>query len=333
MAGSPLGTDRRLHGGGARSPLRVLGVLVVMTAAAATALPAAAPAPTLEVDVPHAAFSVGDRVPLRVEARGGGDGLWGDLSVHVQPGGPWEVVDGPTAVPEASPPAWRVTLVPMQVGELALPEMAATLRPASGEPEQVAPSPAPQVTVASVLPPGEEVEPAPLLDPVGVHGLPWEWVVPALPLLLPLLAAAWWWRRRRRLGAEEGRPTRSPLAELDALVAELGRRVGRDPAEALCDRLAAGTRRYLERRTGHPALEMTSFELRLLGRREAWPEQVRRSLQRVTELADGVRFGRAATTDAELRAALAAAVELGRELESCLAGREADATTPAEVAS
>jgi hypothetical protein len=311
----------------------VLGVLAVVVAATAPGLPAAAPAPTLEIDAPRTAFSVGDRVPLRVEARAGGDGLWGDLSVHVQPGGAWEVVDGPTAVPEASPPAWRLTLVPMQVGDLALPEMAATLRPAGGPPVQVAPPEAPRVTVASVLPPGEEVEPAPLREPVGVHGVPWEWVVPALPLLLPLLAAAWWWRRRRRVGAADGRPTRSPIDERDALVSKLQRRVGRDPAEALCDRLAAGTRRYLERRTGHPALEMTSFELRLLGRREEWPEQVRRSLQRVTELADGVRFGRAATTDAELRAALAAATELGRELESCLAGREADTAALAEVAS
>ena len=77
---------------------------------------------------------------------------------------------------------------------------------------------------------------------------------------------------------------------------------------------------------------MTSFELRVLGRRQGWPEELRRALQQVTDLADGVRFGRAATSDFELREALGAAGRLGRGLESELAQREADQTL-AEVAS
>ena len=46
------------------------------------------------------------------------------------------------------------------------------------------------------------------------------------------------------------------MDELEALVADLDGRVGRDPADGICDRLAAGLRRFLERRTGEPAEEM-----------------------------------------------------------------------------
>ena len=92
-----------------------------------------------------------------------------------------------------------------------------------------------------------------------------------------------------------------PLAELEALASELEERVGREPADGVCDRLAAGLRHYLERRTGEPAEEMTSFELRLLARDRGWPETTQRLVQRVMGVADGIRFGRRPSTDEELR--------------------------------
>jgi hypothetical protein len=271
---------------------------------------------TLEVVVPEGTVSVGDRVPVRVVARGGDGWLWGDLQVVVPTRGPWEVVDGPQTVVGTRPPAWQVELVPMELGEVALPSFQVTVRPPEGEPQNVTPASIPSVQVASVLPTDEQAEPAPLRDPVGVRGFPWEWLVPALLVLVPLLAVVAWWLRRRRSKIGTDPAVRlPPLEQLRALLEELEARVGREPAEGLCDRLAGGFRRYLESRTGEPALEMTSFELRGLARRNGWPESVQRSIHRVMEVADGVRFGRKRVVDAELKAAVLAAGEAATELE------------------
>lgn len=272
--------------------------------------------PTLEVTAPDGAVSVGDRVSVRVVARGGDEWLWGDLQVVAAAGGPWEVINGPQTVAGTRPPAWRVELAPMELGEVALPEFKVTARPPEGEPQEVTSAATPSVQVASVLPTDDQVEPAPLRDPVGVKGFPWEWLVPALIVLLPLAAlAAWWWRRRRSRSVTDSGVRLPPFPQLRALLEELAARVGRDPAEGLCDRLAGGFRRYLERRTGEPALEMTSFELRGLARRSGWPEPVQRSIHRVMEVADGVRFGRRHVVEAELKAAIAAAGDAASELE------------------
>jgi hypothetical protein len=115
-----------------------------------------------------------------------------------------------------------------------------------------------------------------------------------------------------------------PLAEFEALAADLEERVGREPGDGVCDRLAGGLRRYLERRTGDPAGEMTSFELRLLARRRGWPETTQRLLQRVMAVADGVRFGRRSTGDEELARAIAMALDSARSVEAFLTPGEDD---------
>jgi hypothetical protein len=292
---------------------------VILVAALVGVVAAAEQPATLEVVVPDGAVRVGDRVQVRVVARGGDGSLWGELEVVAPTGGAWEVVDGPAAVAGARPPAWQVVLSPMELGEVPLPEFKVTLRPPEGEQRDVTAESTPSVQVASVLPEGEQVEPAPLRDPVGVYGFPWEWLVPALLVLVPLLAAAAWWLRRRRARTVADPGLRlPPLQQLKALLEELEAKVGREPAEGLCDRLAGGLRRYLERRTGEPALEMTSFELRGLARRSGWPDAVQRSIHRVMEVADGVRFGRRRVAEDELRAAVIAAGETADELERFL---------------
>ncbi len=279
--------------------------------------------PVLEVSAPPGTVSVGDRVPVRVAARGGDGWLWGEVAVEVGELGPWEVVEGPRAIAGARPPAWELVLAPMAVGDQPLPDLRATVRSPDGEARQVGPAGVPTVNVASVLPPDQEVEPAPLRDPVGVHGVPWEWLVPAAVALAPLLlAAAWWWRRTRR-SAAGGRALRLPPFEaLQALLDELGARVGREPAAGVCDRLAGGVRRYLEERSGAPALEMTSFELRVLARSSGWPEPAQRSLREVTGVVDSVRFARRPVVDGDLRRAIEAAGEAGRVVETFLSERE-----------
>lgn len=297
-----------------------LAIAVSLSAVLLAAGTALAEAPVLEARVPDATVTVGDRVPVRVQGRGEAALLWGELAVSSPPGGPWAVVDGPNQVAGARPPAWELTLAPMATGSIPLPEMLVTVRSPDGDSSTVALAGAPSVEVASVLPPGEQVEPAPLREPIGVHGLPWEWLVPILIVLIPALALQHWWLRRRRGAPDEASVTAIPPAEeLEALARELELAVGRQPEPVLCDRLAAGLRRYLERRTGEPAREMTSFELRAAARRLAWPEAVQRGIHRVMQVVDGVRFGRRGVADAELRQAITTAVDTARAIEDHLA--------------
>lgn len=279
---------------------------------------AAAPAgdPSLVVSAPSQTVTVGDRIPVTVTARGEGPWLWGELTVKVAADGQWAVVDGPNEVVGARPPAWQLTLAPMATGSLPLPEMATTARLPDGDPQVVTAAAGPTVEVASVLPPDGEVEPAPLRDPVGVHGLPWEWVLPILIVLVPALAIQYWWLRRRRVATATGdEAALPPFEQLEQLARDLDGALATAPAEVVCDRLAGGFRRYLERRTGEPACEMTSFELRVAARRLGWPEGVQRGIHRVMQVVDGVRFGRRGAAEGELRQAVSTAVEAARGLE------------------
>jgi hypothetical protein len=203
----------------------------------------------------------------------------------------------------------------MAVGKLSLPDLRAGVRDADGVADEVVASELPTVNVVSVLPTEDEAQPAPLRGPLGVSGFPWEWV---LPLVVPVLGAAaalaWWGSRRRQREGLPGVAVLAPFDELSALFDRLEGRLGREPAESICDRLAGGLRHYLERATSEPAEEMTSFELRLLARRQEWPESVQRGVQAVMGVADRVRFGRLPAAEDELRRA----IETGRDTARCL---------------
>ncbi len=295
-----------------------LAALAVLVSTVGTAF---ASTPALEVTVPSASVRVGDRIPVRVSARGGEDLMWGELAVAVEAAGSWAVVEGPREVPGARPPAWELVLAPMDLGELPLPGLAAGVRDTDGgEAREVAATALPTVSVVSILPADQEVDPAPLKDPIGVSGFPWEWVVPLAFPVLGVAAALAWWARRRRAG---GTPVRvievAPFEEFAALLDRLDGRIGREPAESICDRLAGGLRHYLERVSGEPAEDMTSFELRLLARSQEWPETVQRGIQTAMATADRVRFGRRPVNERELREALETSRESARALEDQLA--------------
>ena len=286
---------------------------------------AGAAEPELEIEVSPSSVRVGDRVEVVVAARGGGDLLWGELTITSPADGPWALADRPTAVPGARPPVWRMLLAPLEIGELELPAISVSARAADGEAVAVGASEAPTVNVVSVLSGDEgDTAPAPLRDPIGVRGPPWEWILPVCCLALPLLAGVAWWWRGRSAGSADLRPALPPLAELEVVVSDLEARVGREPADGICDRLAAALRRFLERRTGEPAAEMTSFELRLLARRRGWPETIQRLVQDVMAVADGVRFGRRPTSDENLRRAIGCTLEAARAVETFLQPPEED---------
>jgi hypothetical protein len=271
--------------------------------------------PQLEVAVSATSPRIGDRVPIRVTARGGEDLMWGELNVAIDANRAWVVVDGPREIPGARPPVWELVLAPMAVGELSLPGLGAGVRDTDGEVGEVVAAELPTVNVVSVLPAEEEVQPAPLRDPLGVSGFPWEWVLPAaMPVLGAVVALVWWGSRRRTRGAVAGAMVMAPFEELISLLDRLEGRIGREPGESICDRLAGGLRHYLERTSSQPAEEMTSFELRLLARQLKWPEDVQRGIQAVMSVADKVRFGRFAADDNELRRT----IETSRDVARCL---------------
>ena len=295
-----------------------LPVVVLLLALSWAAQLSAAPA-DLEVTVPEASFRVGDRVPLRVMARGGEDLMWGELRVGIENTGPWAMVEGPRELTGTRPPAWELVLAPMAVGEIPLPPLAAGVRDTDGQAGEVRAEELPTVKVVSILPTEEEAQPAPMRDPVGVSGFPWEWVLPlAVPVLGAAATLAWWSRRRRVTGRGGLAPPPAPFDELSALLDRLEGRIGREPAESICDRLAGGLRHYLERASGEPAEEMTSFELRLLARSQEWPDIVQRGIQTVMAMADRVRFGRLPVEEGELRRAIDSSRETARLLEDHL---------------
>ena len=304
-------------------PARTFLVLAMLLSATATSF--AAPA-ALDVTVSATSPRIGDRVAVRVAARGGEDLMWGELRVGIEADGPWVVVDGPREMAGARPPVWELVLAPLEVGELSLPDLGAGVRGSDGEVAEVGAAELPTVSVVSVLPAEEEVQPAPLRDPVGVSGFPWEWVLPlAMPVLGAALALVWWGRRRRMHGGVAGVTVLAPFEELSALLDRLQGRIGREPGESICDRLAGGLRHYLERASSQPAEEMTSFELRLLARKQEWPEDVQRGIQTVMSVADRVRFGRFAADESDLRRAIETSHNVARCLEDHLAVDEEDA--------
>ena len=291
-------------------PVDACFVLISLVAGTAASAPA-----ELEVVLSSQSARVGDHVAVRVAARGGEDLMWGELKIAVEAAGSWAVVEGPGEVAGARPPVWELVLAPMELGELELPAVAASVRAADGEASEIGAVELPSINVVSVLPAEEEAQPVPLRDPLGVGGFPWEWVLPmAMPILGLAAALAWWGRRRLTRDGVPTVPVLAPFDELAALLDRLDQRVGREPGEAICDRLAGGLRHYLERATTEPAEEMTSFELRLLARRQGWPDVVQRGIHSVMGIADRVRFGRVAADDGELRRA----IETSRDVARCL---------------
>jgi hypothetical protein len=297
--------------------VRTNHALVVLLVAAT--LPAASE-PGLEVELPAGRPTVGQRLEVEVVARGGEGLLWGDLAVAVPADGSWQLVDGPHPEAGSSPPVWRAVLAPMRLGELELPDFGVTVRSSDGQIRQVKGTALPKVTVVSVVSADDAGQPAPLRDPVGARGLPWEWLLPGLAAGLPVAAVLAFFlaRRRRRVQASAPEPASDPFPELEAAARAIAADIGRQPEDVVCDRIAGALRRYLERRTGEPALEMTSFELRLLGRRRGWPETVQRAVQSVMGVADAVRFAGRSVVERTLTEGVASALEAGRGLEAHL---------------
>lgn len=329
LFGEPLGQGS----GMARSSHLLPRVICVTVGLLLTTVVAGATEPQLLVRIDGEPVCVGDSIRVQVSALGD-DWKWGKLTVQVSDQGPWAVARQPRELAGTDPPVWELALVPLAVGTRQLPAMSVSVRTRSGEKATIRPAVLPHATITSVLPADEEAPaPAPLRDPIGARGLPWEWALPAFLAGLPVAALLALWTGMRRSGAPVSLGSLTPFEELGALARDLGERVARESAAAICDRLAAGLRRYLEHRIGAPAQEMTSFELRRLGRDAGWPEAVQRAVGQVMQVVDDVRFGQRVVPEAALRAAVQAALAAGDQLEAHLAAGEPGSDPSQEVVS
>jgi hypothetical protein len=287
----------------------------------------AAAAGELVVELTDRPVSVGTPVTVGVTLHGASAA---ELRVAVGASDSWSLRDGPRPLPGAEP-AWRLVLVPLATGRLALPRLEAVEETTSAADQVVAVAPETQLHVQSVLGEDDPLTAAPLAPPVGARGLAWEWLLPVLGAGLTLVGGVgllWWWRCRRlvRPAAEAG----SPLAEVEELAAALAGRSGELAADEVCDRLATALRRLLGHHSGEPAAEMTALELDGLCRRQGWPVQVRETVTGVMAVADGVRFARRPVEDSQLAAVVDQALAGGRILESEMARRVAAAAAPGE---
>lgn len=138
----------------------------------------------------------------------------------------------------------------------------------------------------------------------------------------------WWWiarRRRRRAGGEPAVPSVPPgeelLRELDRL-APLVETLG-DDARPFFSSVTHAVKRYLERTTGDPVLEWTTFETLRRFREKGLELPVDAALPDLLASADRVKFGKGAATREDAREALLRARRLHDHVEAREAARRA----------
>jgi hypothetical protein len=218
-------------------------------------------------------------------------------------------------VPRESGRAYELTLVPLEAGEVAVPEVPFRIRGPGGTTGEITTAPVP-VTVASNLappeaetaedgaPPGPPVPPqaAGLKPPLEAKRNWWPVVAAGALLLLGAVAGFFLLRRlrnRKPEPEEEERAPRKPLRpawelaleELDRIAS--ARYVENGELDRQYVEVTDAVRRYLENRYGVPALECTTADLNeLLRSAPVSPQTVSHILSLLRE-ADLVKFAKA----------------------------------------
>ena len=223
-----------------------------------------------------------------------------------------------------------VALFPFAAGTVRVPGPHYTFEdPSFGRRVDVRP-PAVELTVASRLPKDQKPDQlAPKADKgIRIPAIPAK-VWAALAAAVALVAGLVWWaisRRRRR--AEAGEPAVPPVPPGEELRAELKRlapiaeTLG-DDARGFYSDLTHAVKRYLERSTGDPVLEWTTFETVRRFREKGFDLRADVALPDLLASADRVKFGKFAATREEAREALARARRLHDHVEEREAARKA----------
>jgi hypothetical protein len=290
----------------------------------ATAVPAAAEAPTATATPSKTEVGMGEVFSVEVKVAGPAGTSW---TFPADTGN--DVVELTTPPPEPNqgtenapaPDTHRYRASAFALGEVELPAIPVQYRLADGTRGEVSTGVV-KLRVASVLPkdPSQQQlvdirEPQPLAFGAAF------WIACASLLLLVAGVAAWLWRRHRKpVAAAPPAPPRPADAEareaLDRLAASgmLVRGEYRPYYIALADI----AKRYLERRLGAPILEMTSSETVAFLREHAHGQGLAAPMRDLAAAADQVKFARGAALREEGERHLALARQMIEALEARL---------------
>jgi hypothetical protein len=224
----------------------------------------------------------------------------------------------------------RVELFPFAAGAVSVPGPHYTFEdPSFGHRVDVRP-PSVELTVASRLPKDQKPDQlAPKADKeIRIPAIPAK-VWAALGAAVALLAGLVWWGISRRRGrAEAGESAVPPVPPGEELRAELARlthlveTVHDDPRGFYSD-LTHAVKRYLERTTGEPVLEWTTFETNRRFREILADVSSDVTLPELLGSADRVKFAKASATRDDARENLGRARRLHDVLEAREAARRA----------
>ena len=151
----------------------------------------------------------------------------------------------------------------------------------------------------------------------------------ALAAAVALVAGlAWWWILRRRRQGDLGEPAAPSVPPGEELRLELDRLAPAvdtlgDDARGFYSQLTHAVKRYLERTTGDPVLEWTTFETVRRFRERGFDLPADVALPDLLASADRVKFGKGAATRDDAREGLARARRLHDHVEAREAARRA----------
>jgi hypothetical protein len=285
----------------------------------------AATAPVLALEEPKAAatpskteVSVGEAFTVEVRATGPGGTTFTFPPEVAQD--TFELRTAPAGESPLPPGVHRYVAAVFALGDAQVPAIPVRYRLGDGTEGEIATAPV-ALKVASLLPRDKgEQKLADIRGPMGVPIGRAFWIGLAVLLLLLAGLAFWLWSRRGRkaptVAAVE--PALTPEVEalraLDALLAS--GRLARGEYRPFYIELTAVAKRYLERRTGAPVMEMTSAEMLAHLRSSPHAALLAAPMRDLAGAADQIKFARGAGLHDEAERHLAAVRALIQALEA-----------------
>lgn len=308
---------------------------LLLTAAMANAGAAHVAAPALRARLSPQQITVGDPVRVQIEVDLPAGERWGTPAIdpRLRAWGDAEVLatQRPQAVAGA-PGRYRLELVvtAFRPGKVSLPPLAvavAHLRQEEAPPG--APllfrTPALSFDVRSVLPAHGDPTPRPPTPPQPLPaGTAFWWTTGGLALACLLAAGVLLWRRRSLAISRHGGP---PLPPFGQFLRELATLAAEPSPERAHTGMSLALRHLLAALMGFPAAERTTTEIDRELRRGPLTAPLRRRLLDLLHRCDAVKFARQPATREEARERLAAAREVGEDIQRELAP-PTDTTAP-----